>query len=78
MTTMTEQELRQVAFRVHREGEDFLFDEPQLFERLLSHFSKEIPYGIATAKTGDPYIWIGTRLLLEYSPAEFRRLVPTN
>ena len=37
----------------------------ELFTALYEHWLSEMPYGTAKARTGDPYEWIGERLLQE-------------
>ena len=42
------------------QGKIDLDDQPELYEKLFTYFldSGEMPYGVAKARTGDPYSWI--------------------
>lgn len=39
-----------------------LWEDAALYDILCDYFNSEMPYGIATAKTGDPCEWIENRL----------------
>ncbi len=41
--------------------------EGDVYQRLFEHYGEEIPYGIAKARTGDPYAWIERRLQEEFA-----------
>lgn len=41
-----------------------------LYEELYDIFWREMPYGTAKARTGDPYQWISERLLEELGSIE--------
>lgn len=49
--------------------EKFSNDEVELpwdlYTELYEIFYHEMPYGTAKARTGDPYVWVCERLLLE-------------
>lgn len=41
----------------------------ELFEKIYTHYALtgEMPYGVAKARTGDPYEWIHNTLCQEYA-----------
>lgn len=53
--------------------------EEDLFEKLYSIFlnSGEMPYGVAKARTGDPYVWIEDQIS-EMDQMEFKQFVEQN
>jgi hypothetical protein len=42
------------------------FIESTAYVKLFDHFSYEMPYGIAKARTGDPDLWILSKLKGKY------------
>ena len=47
-----------------KNGKDLPFD---IYDQLYGIFFHEMPYGVAKARTGDPYTWLHERLLEEFS-----------
>ena len=43
--------------------------EQDTFDKLFDHYCNngEMPYGVAKARTGDPYQWIAERLTQEFA-----------
>jgi len=43
--------------------------DTEIFDLLYEYYLPEMPYGIAKARTGDPYEWIYGRIEFEYGSA---------
>lgn len=49
----------------------------ETYEKLFSIYMREMPYGTAKARTGDPYQWISNKIM-RMSEDEFRQLVASH
>lgn len=58
--TLTPEEINFLKAFVN--GEEDLYSEPELMEKLYDYYWEEIPYGIAKARTGDPDQWFYDKL----------------
>lgn len=60
---LTQEQVKEIAKGVKGAADEAVEDD-QLFQALFEYFlsTGEMPYGVAKARTGDPYLWIAERL----------------